>query len=56
MNYIVRAWWQPKGKMSHNDFWEFETEDEARDFADFKADQFRKRDCEFDVSIYQRIE
>ena len=56
MSYLVRAWWMPKGKMSHERFWEFETEEEARDFANWKADQLSNGGYEFDVSIFQRIE
>lgn len=54
MNYIVRAWKAKDGK-SQNDFWEFETEEEANDFADWKANQLRKYGYEFDVRVYQQI-
>ena len=54
MSYLVRAWKEKNGKM-HNDFWEFETEEEANDFADWKANQLRKFGYEFDVRIYQQI-
>ena len=54
MNYIVRAWKEKNGK-SHNDFWEFETEEEANDFADWKAKQLRKYGYEFSVSVYKLI-
>ena len=54
MKYLVRAWKEKDGK-SQNDFWTFETEEDARDFADWKAKQLRKYGYEFDVSIYQMI-
>ena len=54
MRYIVRAIKEKNGKI-HNDFWEFETEEEANDFADWKAKQLRKYGYEFDVRVYQQI-
>ena len=56
MNYLVKVWWMPKGKRCHTDFHEFRTAEEANDYADWKAEQFRKGVYEFDISIYQRIE
>lgn len=55
MNFIVRAFWFKNGKdrKGHNDFWEFETVEDAKDFADYKADQLRKNGYEFDVRIYE---
>jgi hypothetical protein len=52
--YLVKAWKEKGGKVQ-NDFWTFETEEDARDFADWKAAQLRKYGYEFDVSIYQMI-
>ena len=54
MSYLVRAWKSKDGK-SHDDFWEFETEEEANEFADWKAKQLRKYGYEFDVRVYQQI-
>lgn len=53
-SYIVRAWKSKNGKC-HNDFWEFETEEEANDFADWKAKKLREQGYEFDVRVYQQI-
>jgi len=55
MKYIVRALKEKNGK-SHNDLWEFETKEEAQDFADWKAKQLRKNGYEFCVNIYELIE
>ena len=54
MSYLVRAWKSKDGKCQ-NDFWEFETEEEANDFADWKAKQLRKYGYEFDVRVYKQI-
>lgn len=55
MNFLVRAWKSKDGK-SQNDLWEFETEEEAKDFADWKAKQLRKYGYEFDVRVYEQID
>ena len=52
MNYLVRAWKSMNGKQ-HDDLYEFETLDEAKEFADWKADNLRKHGYEFDVRIYE---
>ena len=54
MNYLVRAFKSKDGKRQ-NDFWEFETEEEANDFADWKAKQLRKYGYEFFISVYKLI-
>ena len=52
MKYIVRAWKNKDGK-SKNDFWEFETQEEAKDFAEWKAKKLKEHGYEFDVMIYE---
>jgi hypothetical protein len=42
-----------KDHQSKTDFWEFETLEEAKDFADWKAKQLKKYGYEFDVQIYE---
>lgn len=54
MNFLVRAWKSKDGKVE-NDFWEFESEEEANDFADWKAKQLRKYGYEFNVRVYKLI-
>jgi hypothetical protein len=54
MEYLVIAWKEKDGK-TKNDFWMFNTEEEAIDFADWKAKQLRKYEYEFDVRIYKQI-
>ena len=54
MKYLVRAFKTKDGK-SQNDFWEFETKEEANDFADWKAKQLRKYGYEFCVMVYELI-
>ena len=55
MNYIVRAIMFKDGKPD-NDLWEFETKEEAEDFADYKAKQLRKHVYDFAVNIYKLID
>ena len=52
MNFLVKAW-KMKDHQSKTDFWEFETLEEAKDFADWKAKQLKKYGYEFDVQIYE---
>ena len=54
MNYLVRAFMTKDG-IRQNDFWEFVTEEEANDFADWKAKQLRRFGYEFCVSVYKLI-
>ena len=54
MKYLVRAYKEKDGK-GQNDFWEFETKEEADDFADWKAKQLRKYGYEFAVNVYELI-
>ena len=55
MNYIVRVLYTQKGKRTHLDYHEFNTEEDANDYADWKASEFRKNGYEFAVDVYKRI-
>ena len=57
MSYLVRASkFKPNTQEKGEDLYEFETEEEASSFADWKAEQLRKNGYEFfDVRVYQQI-
>ena len=52
-DYIVRVLeWKP-GKNTHEEIHDFDTEEDAKDYADFKADLCRKYEYEFAIRIYK---
>jgi hypothetical protein len=53
-NYLVVAEKRKDGT-SKTDMYEFETEEEANEFADWKAKQLRKYGYEFHVRVFQQI-
>lgn len=55
-DYIVRVLkWIP-GKRAHEEIHEFDTEEDAKDYAEFKAGLCRKYGYEFAIRIYKAQE
>ena len=53
MDYLVVAWKCKDGK-AETHTWSFDELDEAKDFADWKTSNLKKRGYEYDVAIYER--
>lgn len=52
MEYLVKVWMYD-GQVPFTEYHEFYDREEAKEYADYKADKLRASGCYYDVMIYE---